>query len=150
MTENERFIYYERKGADYILDNPNTELDFIEMLGDSLEAEEIVDLLNEQEEVITNLRLSIEVTGKAYRKSVKDYEEFIEELEKENVQLKEIKERYDETIVDWNALKSEYDDLKNENEQLKKKNKLLARFIRRNHDVTMISRILNELGDSDD
>ena len=45
MTEK-RFVYYEHKGADYILDTPNTSLDFIEMLGDCLEAEEIVDLLN--------------------------------------------------------------------------------------------------------
>lgn len=46
MTEHKRFVYYEHKGADYILENPNTDLDFIEMLGDCLEAEEIVDLLN--------------------------------------------------------------------------------------------------------
>ena len=45
MTEK-RFVYYEHKGADYILDTPNENLDFIEMLGDCLEAEEIVDLLN--------------------------------------------------------------------------------------------------------
>ena len=42
-----RFVYYEHKGADYILDTPNESLDFIEMLGDCLEAEEIVDLLNQ-------------------------------------------------------------------------------------------------------
>lgn len=47
MTETKRFVYYEHKGADYILDTPNESLDFIEMLGDCLEAEEIVDLLNE-------------------------------------------------------------------------------------------------------
>ena len=46
MTEK-RFVYYEYKGADYILDTPNKSLDFIEMLGDCLEAEEIVDLLNQ-------------------------------------------------------------------------------------------------------
>lgn len=45
MTQK-RFVYYEHKGADYILDTPNENLDFIEMLGDCLEAEEIVDLLN--------------------------------------------------------------------------------------------------------
>ena len=45
MTEK-RFVYYEHKGTDYILDTPNKSLDFIEMLGDCLEAEEIVDLLN--------------------------------------------------------------------------------------------------------
>ena len=46
MTEK-RFVYYEHKGADYILDAPNKSLDFIEMLGDCLEAEEIVNLLNQ-------------------------------------------------------------------------------------------------------
>lgn len=46
MATQKRFEYYEHKGADYILDAPNKSLDFIEMLGDCLEAEEIVDLLN--------------------------------------------------------------------------------------------------------
>lgn len=50
MAKNKRFVYYEHKGADYILDTPNNSLDFIEMLGDCLEAEEIVDLLNELNE----------------------------------------------------------------------------------------------------
>lgn len=52
MMSEKRFVYYEHKGADYILDTPNTELDFIEMLGDALETEEIVDKLNEQDEEI--------------------------------------------------------------------------------------------------
>ena len=47
MATEKRFVYYEHKGADYILDSPNESLDFIEMLGDCLEAEEIVDLLNQ-------------------------------------------------------------------------------------------------------
>lgn len=47
MTENKRFKYYEHKGADYILENPNDDLDFIEMLGDCLDSEEIVNRLNE-------------------------------------------------------------------------------------------------------
>ena len=55
MTEK-RFVYYEHKGADYILDTPNESLDFIEMLGDCLEAEEIVDLLNKQHEQIERLK----------------------------------------------------------------------------------------------
>lgn len=46
MTDK-RFILYEHKDNDYILDNPNVHLDFIEMLGDALTSEEIVDLLNE-------------------------------------------------------------------------------------------------------
>ena len=52
-------MYFEHKGADYILDNPNTELDFIEMLGDCLEAEEIVDRLNEQDTEISELKQTI-------------------------------------------------------------------------------------------
>ena len=46
MTENKRFVMYEHKDNDYILDTPNTSLDFIEMLGDALESKEIVDRLN--------------------------------------------------------------------------------------------------------
>lgn len=60
MTENKRFVYYEHKGADYILDTPNKSLDFIEMLGDCLEAEEIVDLLNELNEENKELKLQLE------------------------------------------------------------------------------------------
>ena len=47
MMNKKRFVYYEHKGADYILEDPNTELDFIEMLDDCLEPEEIVNKLNE-------------------------------------------------------------------------------------------------------
>lgn len=50
-----RYVLFNRKDADYILDNPNTSLDFIEMLGDALSSEEIVDRLNEQEERIKEL-----------------------------------------------------------------------------------------------
>ena len=46
MTKK-RFVHYEHKGADYILENPNTHLDFIEMLGDCLDEKEIVNRLNE-------------------------------------------------------------------------------------------------------
>ena len=50
-----RFKLYEHKDNDYILDNPNEHLDFIEMLGDTLTSKEIVDLLNEQHETIQRL-----------------------------------------------------------------------------------------------
>lgn len=60
-----RFVYYEHKGADYILDTPNKSLDFIEMLGDCLEAEEIVDLLNclndENEQLKSTIKEVIEL-----------------------------------------------------------------------------------------
>ena len=88
MTENKRYTTDNGSNEDVCLVDNVTGKEF------ESDFDEIVDLLNEQEEVITNLRLSIEVTGKAYRKSVKDYEEFIEELEKENEQLKkELKNR---------------------------------------------------------
>ncbi len=45
-----RFQLFQHKNEEYILDEPNTHLDFIEMLGDALTFEEIVDLLNEQHE----------------------------------------------------------------------------------------------------
>ena len=58
-------MYYEHKGADYILDTPNKSLDFIEMLGDCLEAEEIVDLLNclndENEQLKSTIKEVIEL-----------------------------------------------------------------------------------------
>lgn len=60
MATEKRFVYYEHKGADYILDTPNESLDFIEMLGDCLEAEEIVDLLNKFYEENKELKLQLE------------------------------------------------------------------------------------------
>lgn len=65
MAEHKRFVYYEHKGADYILDTPNNSLDFIEMLGDCLEPEEIVDLLNclndENEQLKSTIKEVIEL-----------------------------------------------------------------------------------------
>lgn len=65
MATEKRFVYYEHKGADYILDTPNKSLDFIEMLGDCLEAEEIVDLLNclndENEQLKSTIKEVIEL-----------------------------------------------------------------------------------------
>ena len=63
MTQK-RFVYYEHKGADYILDTPNKSLDFIEMLGDCLEPEEIVDLLNELNEENKELKEENDVLRK--------------------------------------------------------------------------------------
>ena len=94
MTEK-RFVYYEHKGADYILDTPNKSLDFIEMLGDCLEAEEIVDLLNELHDENGQLRkendmLSCELSVSANKEISRNCR--IAELEEENEQLKQQKE----------------------------------------------------------
>ena len=83
MTEK-RFVYYEHKGADYILENPNTDLAFIEMLGDCLDEKEIVNRLNglyeenkELEQQIGNLEHTRDFCA-----------ECCERLEKENEKLK--------------------------------------------------------------
>ena len=89
MTENKRFVYYEHKGADYILDTPNESLDFIEMLGDCLEAEEIVDLLNKQHEQIEDLK---DVNIRCCNEYNYFHKRMIQ-LEKETEQLKQFKEK---------------------------------------------------------
>ena len=89
MTEK-RFVYYEHKGADYILDTPNNSLDFIEMLGDCLEAEEIVDLLNQ---------LSDE--NEQLKQGLNDDLELIGQLQEENKQLKQYKQSVNDVLKSW-------------------------------------------------
>ena len=78
MTQK-RFVYYEHKGADYILDTPNKSLDFIEMLGDCLEAEEIVDLLN-----------CLNDENEQLKQRIKELEQEIEKLETGTLQEDDI------------------------------------------------------------
>lgn len=62
MEEDKRFRTLERKDLEYIFDTENTpafwdeDVDFIELLGDSLSEQEIVDLLNKQDEEIKKLK----------------------------------------------------------------------------------------------
>ena len=124
MTQK-RFVYYEHKCADYILENPNTDLDFIEMLGDCLDEKEIVNRLNELYEENNELkrqkerykRLS-EIREKEINNRILTIKEFIDDYSDDygikNVLLdlfySEVKE-YD--------LSKKYMALKKENEQLK-------------------------------
>ena len=85
MTEK-RFKLYEHKDNDYILDNPDEYLDFIEMLGDALTSEEIVDLLNEQHETILSLHKTIEELDNCQ----KGQSHRINDLYLENKQLKDL------------------------------------------------------------
>ena len=91
MTKNKRFVYYEHKGADYILDSPNKSLDFIEMLGDCLEAEEIVDLLNEFYEENKKLQFQCnylqEGASEFYHKA-RENANRVGQLKRENKELK--------------------------------------------------------------
>ena len=108
-----RFRYYEHKGADYILDNPNTELDFIEMLGDCLEAEEIVDLLNKLSDEIEQLK-------KERLTWLKSQEE-LECLSEENEQLKQSLSNKMDSDAYWEQkAKQRVKKLETENKQLKK------------------------------
>ena len=101
MTEK-RFVYIEHKGADYILDNPNWELDFIEMLGDTLEAEEIVDLLNEQHETIQQLQKDSTIlihSNHEYRKENKKLIKMLDNVA--NYMQKEHREIPLNDFVEW-------------------------------------------------
>lgn len=50
-----QFVLYEHKGGYYILKNPRIHLDFIEMLGDALTSEEIVEELNQLDDKVVKL-----------------------------------------------------------------------------------------------
>ena len=54
MSEKQ-FVLYEHKGDYYILKNPRIHLDFIEMLGDALTSEEIVEELNQLNDKVVEL-----------------------------------------------------------------------------------------------
>ena len=114
MTEK-RFRYYEHKGADYILDNPNTELDFIEMLGDCLEAEEIVDLLNKLSDENEQLKKEI--------RNLRDFRRFIteknvsndkerKELQMQMLRLYNYFQNYFEDEMSPNAFSEMWDNVK--------------------------------------
>lgn len=124
MTQK-RFVYYEHKGADYILENPNTDLDFIEMLGDCLDEKEIVNRLNglyeenkELEQQKERYKRLSEIREKEINNRILTIKEFIDDYSDDygikNVLLdlfcSEVKE-YD--------LSKKYMALKKENEQLK-------------------------------
>ena len=106
MTEK-RFVYYEHKGADYILDTPNKSLDFIEMLGDCLEAEEIVDLLNQLHNENEQL--------KQFK------EKIFTSIEKEIARNEKTIEWKKETLDLLNELLDVNEQLKQQNEFLKKR-----------------------------
>lgn len=131
MTQK-RFVYYEHKGADYILENPNTDLDFIEMLGDCLDEKEIVNRLNglyeenkELEQQKERYKRLSEIREKEINNRILTIKEFIDDYSDDygikNVLLdlfySEVKE-YD--------LSKKYMALKKENEQLRKENDMFS------------------------
>ena len=73
MTEK-RFVHYEHKGAEYILEDPNIHLDFIEMLGDCLDEKEIVDRLNELYDENEQLKQRIKSRLHYYRELCNEFD----------------------------------------------------------------------------
>lgn len=130
MTENKRFVYYEHKGADYILDTPNNSLDFIEMLGDCLEPEEIVDLLNclndENEQLkkqkVKYKRLS-EIRDEEINNRILTIKEFMDNCSNEKVK-KALEDLFYSEVNEYD-LSKKYRKLREENEDLKKDNAIL-------------------------
>lgn len=149
MTKK-RFKLYEHKDNDYILDNPDEYLDFIEMLGDALTSEEIVDLLNEQHEQINTLRESrreLISANNEYRMRETELAQELSTLVDENEQLKQsyTKLKHRHSLLHDVCLDAECDrdgyhkdvlSLEKENEQLKKQLKELQEF-KDNHDKNM-------------
>ena len=129
MTQK-RFVYYEHKGADYILDTPNKSLDFIEMLGDCLEAEEIVDLLNclndENEQLkkqkVKYKRLS-EIRDEEINNRILTIKEFMDNCSNEKVK-KALEDLFYSEVNEYD-LSKKYRKLCEENEDLKEDNAIL-------------------------
>ena len=127
MTEK-RFVYYEHKGADYILENPNTDLDFIEMLGDCLDEKEIVNRLNGLYEENNELkrqkerykRLS-EIREKEINNRILTIKEFIDDYSDDYGIKNVLLDLFHSEVKEYD-LSKEYMALKKENEQLKQRN----------------------------
>ena len=125
-----RFAYYEHKGADYILDTPNKSLDFIEMLGDCLEAEEIVDLLNclndENEQLkkqkVKYKRLS-EIRDEEINNRILTIKEVMDNCSNEKVK-KALEDLFYSEVNEYD-LSKKYRKLCEENEDLKEDNAIL-------------------------
>lgn len=99
-NENKRFKLYEHKDNDYILDNPNEHLDFIEMLGDALTSEEIVNLLNELHEEKELLKKELSEQG-TQLDFLKDENIHMRNVLNENEQLKQQMQRLYNYFADW-------------------------------------------------
>ena len=127
MTEK-RFVYYEHKGADYILENPNTDLDFIEMLGDCLDEKEIVNRLNglyeenkELEQQKERYKRLSEIREKEINNRILTIKEFIDDYSDDYGIKNVLLDLFHSEVKEYD-LSKEYMALKKENEQLKQRN----------------------------
>lgn len=153
MAEHKRFVYYEHKGADYILDTPNNSLDFIEMLGDCLEAEEIVDLLNELNEENKELkeeneqlkkqkakykRLS-EIRNEEINNRILTIKEFMDSCSNEKVK-KALEDLFYSEVNEYD-LSKKYRKLREENKQLKMHMNSVKAYLEGGHTKKAIERL---------
>lgn len=123
MTQK-RFVYYEHKGADYILENPNTDLDFIEMLGDCLDEKEIVNRLNGLYEENEQLKIQLKIHKTDALETLNDLERAYENNKKALRNIEQLRGENKELRSDrdyWKTLAQSAD----ENEQLKQRIKVL-------------------------
>lgn len=131
MTQK-RFVYYEHKGADYILENPNTDLDFIEMLGDCLDEKEIVNKLNglyeenkELEQQKERYKRLSEIREKEINNRILTINEFIDDYS-DDYRIKNVLLDLFYSEVKEYDLPKKYMALKKENEQLRKENDMFS------------------------
>lgn len=131
MTQK-RFVYYEHKGADYILENPNTDLDFIEMLGDCLDEKEIVNRLNglyeenkELEQQKERYKRLSEIREKEINNRILTINEFIDDYS-DDYRIKNVLLDLFYSEVKEYDLPKKYMALKKENEQLRKENDMFS------------------------
>ena len=113
MATEKRFVYYEHKGADYILDTPNKSLDFIEMLGDCLEAEEIVDLLNEFYEENKKLQFQCNLLQESaieFHRGARENANMVGQLKRENKELKLQLEAFKDKLSELGVFNEKRDD----------------------------------------
>ncbi len=94
MKKNKKYKLFEHKNQDYILEDANESLDYIEMLGDALTSEEIVDLLNEQNDIICEKSTQIDF--------LQDENSHMRELVQENRKLKELGQE----LYEWDSKRS--------------------------------------------
>lgn len=78
MSEK-RFVLYEHKDDYYILQNPRLHLDFIEMLGDALTDEEIVEKLNQLDDKVVELAEENEQLRQQHQRLYNYFKDYLED-----------------------------------------------------------------------
>ena len=114
MNEKQ-FVLYEHKGDYYILKNPRLHLDFIEMLGDALTSEEIVEELNQLDDKVVEL-------AEENEQLKRDLEEAIETFEPKLLKLNS------DLIHELGVSKSLRDVVKEQDKEIKRLKRNVKRF----------------------